>query len=47
MSFIAGAMFSMNKSLQTLANGDLTQRMNYFEVSDEFSTIAIMIDNDR
>ena len=44
MTFIGGAMFAMNRSLQTLSSGDLTQRMNYFEVRDEFSTIAITID---
>lgn len=44
MTFIGGAMFSMNKSLHTLASGDLTLRMNYFKVRDEFSTIAINID---
>ncbi len=44
MTFIGGAMFAMNKSLTTLADGDLTSRMNYFEVRDEFSTIAITID---
>lgn len=44
MTFIGGAMFAMNKSLETLESGDLTQRMNYFPVRDEFSTIAITID---
>ncbi|NOH96225.1 methyl-accepting chemotaxis protein [Vibrio sp. 99-70-13A1] len=44
MTFIGGAMFSMNKALNTLANGDLTSRMNYFSVRDEFSEIAITID---
>ncbi|MEZ9837139.1 methyl-accepting chemotaxis protein [Vibrio sp. 10N.261.52.C11] len=44
MTFIGGAMFSMNKALNTLANGDLTCRMNYFLVRDEFSEIAITID---
>ncbi|MFA0193604.1 methyl-accepting chemotaxis protein [Vibrio artabrorum] len=44
MTFIGGAMFSMNKALNTLANGDLTCRMNYFPVRDEFSDIAITID---
>lgn len=37
-------MFTMNKALSTLANGDLTARMNFFQVRDEFSTIAITID---
>lgn len=44
MTFIGGAMFTMNKALNTLANGDLTARMNFFQVRDEFSTIAITID---
>lgn len=44
MTFIGGAMFSMNKALNTLADGDLTCRMNYFLVRDEFSEIAITID---
>ena len=44
MTFIGGAMFSINKALNTLANGDLTYRMNYFLVRDEFSEIAITID---
>ncbi|MGF1755648.1 methyl-accepting chemotaxis protein [Vibrio makurazakiensis] len=44
MTFIGGAMFAMNKSLSTLASGDLTSRMNYFPVRDEFSEIAITID---
>ncbi|WP_158133492.1 methyl-accepting chemotaxis protein [Vibrio navarrensis] len=44
MTFIGGAMFTMNKALSTLASGDLTARMNFFLVRDEFSTIAITID---
>ncbi|CCN84077.1 Putative methyl-accepting chemotaxis protein [Vibrio nigripulchritudo SFn27] len=44
MTFIGGAMFSANKALSTLSNGDLTNRMNYFPVRDEFSVIAINID---
>ncbi|MGD8116702.1 methyl-accepting chemotaxis protein [Vibrio sp. TRT 29B02] len=44
MTFIGGAMFTMNKALATLANGDLTSRMNFFKVRDEFSEIAITID---
>ncbi|MDF2152239.1 methyl-accepting chemotaxis protein [Vibrio sp. CAU 1672] len=44
MTFIGGAMFAMNQALTTLANGDLTARMNYFRVRDEFSEIAITID---
>lgn len=44
MTFIGGAMFTMNKALATLESGDLTQRMNFFPVRDEFSTIALTID---
>ncbi|WP_038174799.1 methyl-accepting chemotaxis protein [Vibrio pacinii] len=44
MTFIGGAMFTMNKALNTIANGDLTSRMNFFKVRDEFSEIAITID---
>lgn len=44
MTFIGGAMFTTNKALQALADGDLTNRMNFFKVRDEFSTIAITID---
>ncbi|CAG20589.1 methyl-accepting chemotaxis protein [Photobacterium profundum] len=44
MTFIGGAMFTMNRALANLADGDLTQRMNFFQVRDEFSTIAITID---
>ncbi len=44
MTFIGGAMFTMNKALETLESGDLTQRMNFFPVRDEFSIIAITID---
>ncbi|MBD1556794.1 methyl-accepting chemotaxis protein [Vibrio sp. S9_S30] len=44
MTFIGGAMFSANKALTTLSNGDLTNRLNYFPVRDEFSVIAINID---
>lgn len=44
MTFIGGAMYGLNKSLNILANGDLTYRMNFFPVRDEFSQIAITID---
>ncbi|WP_406733525.1 methyl-accepting chemotaxis protein [Vibrio scophthalmi] len=44
MTFIGGAMFTMNKALNTLADGELTNRMNFFKVRDEFSEIAITID---
>ncbi|WP_318516513.1 methyl-accepting chemotaxis protein [Photobacterium leiognathi] len=44
MTFIGGAMFNMHKALQSLADGDLTHRLNFFPVRDEFSRIAITID---
>nr|WP_086938506.1 methyl-accepting chemotaxis protein [Thaumasiovibrio occultus] len=44
MTFIGGAMFTMNRALNNLANGDLTSRMNFFPVRDEFSVIAINVD---
>ncbi|USD64004.1 methyl-accepting chemotaxis protein [Vibrio sp. SCSIO 43136] len=44
MTFIGGAMFSTNKAITTLVDGDLTNRLNYFPVRDEFSVIAINID---
>ncbi|EAS64909.1 methyl-accepting chemotaxis protein [Photobacterium angustum] len=44
MTFIGGAMFNMQKALQSLADGDLTKRLNFFPVRDEFSLIAITID---
>lgn len=44
MTFISGAMFTTNRALSALANGDLTNRLNFFKVRDEFSTIAITID---
>ncbi|MBW3141575.1 methyl-accepting chemotaxis protein [Ferrimonas balearica] len=44
MTFIGGAMFTMNKALNQLAEGDLTARLNFFPVRDEFSQIAITID---
>ncbi|MFV8434020.1 methyl-accepting chemotaxis protein [Vibrio owensii] len=44
MTFIGGAMFAMNKALNTLANGDLTARLNYIPARDEFSEIANTID---
>lgn len=44
MTFIGGAMFSTHSALKKLADGDLTNRLNFFQVRDEFSTIAITID---
>ncbi|RXJ73731.1 methyl-accepting chemotaxis protein [Veronia nyctiphanis] len=44
-SFISGAMYTMNHSLQRMLDGDLTSRMNFMPVKDEFSTIAATVDN--
>ena len=44
MTFVSGALYSTNKALQTVANGDLTFRLNFFPVRDEFSTLAGSID---
>ncbi|MBV7299219.1 methyl-accepting chemotaxis protein [Enterovibrio paralichthyis] len=43
-SFIGGAMYTMNHSLQRMLDGDLTSRMNFFPVRDEFSIIATTVD---
>ncbi|WP_407332852.1 methyl-accepting chemotaxis protein [Enterovibrio sp. 27052020O] len=43
-SFIGGAMYTMNTSLQRMLDGDLTSRMNFFPVRDEFSIIATTVD---
>lgn len=43
-SFIGGAMYTMNHSLQRMLDGDLTSRMNFFPVRDEFSVIAATVD---
>ncbi|WP_406610583.1 methyl-accepting chemotaxis protein [Agarivorans sp. JK6] len=44
MTFIGGAMYQIHNALDLLAKGDLTNRLNYFPVRDEFSSIAIIID---
>ncbi len=44
MTFVSGALYSTNKALQTVANGDLTFRLNFFPVRDEFSILAGSID---
>ncbi|GAA4887673.1 methyl-accepting chemotaxis protein [Ferrimonas pelagia] len=44
MSFIGGAMFSINQGLQRLADGELTSRLNYLPVRDEFSQLAQTVD---
>ena len=44
MTFVSGALYSTNKALQTVADGDLTHRLNFFPVRDEFSVLAGSID---
>ncbi|EKP0247505.1 methyl-accepting chemotaxis protein [Aeromonas veronii] len=44
MTFVSGALYTTNKALQTVADGDLTFRLNFFPVRDEFSTLAGSID---
>ena len=44
MTFVSGALYSTNKALQTVADGDLTFRLNFYPVRDEFSTLAGSID---
>ena len=43
-SFIAGAMYTNYQALKQLSDGDLTTRLNFFLVRDEFSQIALVID---
>lgn len=44
MTFVSGALYSTNKALQTVADGNLTFRLNFFPVRDEFSVLAGSID---
>jgi methyl-accepting chemotaxis protein len=43
-TFISGAIFSVNKALRRIADGDLTERLNFFSTRDEFSALAQSID---
>ncbi|WP_406667165.1 methyl-accepting chemotaxis protein [Gallaecimonas sp. GXIMD1310] len=43
-TFIGGALFSQVQALTRVADGDLTFRLNFLPVRDEFSTLAIAID---
>ena len=43
-TFISGAIFSLNKALSRVADGDLTERLNFIPTRDEFSTLAQSID---
>ncbi|WKE66817.1 methyl-accepting chemotaxis protein [Gallaecimonas kandeliae] len=43
-TFIGGALFSQVQAITRVADGDLTFRLNFFPVRDEFSSLAIAID---
>lgn len=43
-TFISGAIFSLNKALSRVADGDLTERLNFIPTRDEFSALAQSID---
>ncbi|WP_394130022.1 methyl-accepting chemotaxis protein [Shewanella maritima] len=43
-TFVGGALYTTVTALKRAADGDLTGRLNFFEVKDEFSILAISID---
>lgn len=43
-TFVGGALYTTVMALKRAADGDLTGRLNFFEVKDEFSILAISID---
>ncbi|WP_297891435.1 methyl-accepting chemotaxis protein [Shewanella sp.] len=43
-TFVGGALYTTVMALKRAASGDLTGRLNFFEVKDEFSILAISID---
>ncbi|WP_394203502.1 methyl-accepting chemotaxis protein [Shewanella waksmanii] len=43
-TFVGGALYTNVMALKRAADGDLTGRLNFFEVKDEFSILAISID---
>lgn len=43
-SFVGGALYTTVMALKRAADGDLVSRLNFFEVKDEFSILAISID---
>lgn len=43
-TFVRGALYTNVTALQKAAAGDLTGRLNYFKVKDEFSHLALSID---
>lgn len=43
-TFVGGALYTSVMALKRAADGDLTGRLNFFEVKDEFSILAVSID---
>lgn len=43
-TFVGGALYTTVIALKRAASGDLTGRLNFFEVKDEFSILAVSID---
>ncbi|CAM4095583.1 methyl-accepting chemotaxis protein [Shewanella aquimarina] len=43
-TFVGGALYTNVMALKRAADGDLTGRLNFFEVKDEFSILAVSID---
>jgi methyl-accepting chemotaxis protein len=43
-TFVGGALYTTVMALKRAAEGDLVSRLNFFEVKDEFSILAISID---
>lgn len=43
-SFISNSIFALNKALSRVADGDLTERLNFIPTRDEFSALAQSID---
>ncbi|QSX42289.1 methyl-accepting chemotaxis protein [Shewanella cyperi] len=43
-TFVGGALYTTVMALKRAADGDLTGRLNFFQVKDEFSILAISID---
>ncbi|MCL2918788.1 methyl-accepting chemotaxis protein [Shewanella litorisediminis] len=44
-TFVGGALYTTVMALKRAADGDLTGRLNFFQVKDEFSILAISIDS--
>ncbi|WP_372871865.1 methyl-accepting chemotaxis protein, partial [Shewanella sp.] len=43
-TFVGGALYTTVMALKRAADGDLASRLNFFEVKDEFSILAVSID---